>query len=76
MKIIRRVKSANEDRIRRYRELCERVARTNDTGLSNDTVRSILNADRGQWTSYASVEEMFAELGIDPSGLSGSVPNG
>lgn len=69
LKIAMRTRRANAARMRRYRELCERIARTNETGLPDDTVKSILSADRGPWTSYASVEEMFEVLGIDPSGL-------
>jgi hypothetical protein len=67
MKVEKRTKRASAERMQRYRELCERIARTNDTGLSDNTVRSILNADRGRWTSYASAEEMFASLGIEMS---------
>lgn len=65
MKIARRVKRTNADRMRRYRELLDRIATTNNTGLSDETVLAILNADRGSWTEYESVEEMFASLGIE-----------
>ncbi|MFL9908282.1 hypothetical protein PQR75_01845 [Paraburkholderia fungorum] len=51
--------------MRRYHELLARIAATNDTGLSDETVLAILNADRGPWTEYASVEEMFASMGIE-----------
>lgn len=64
MAIVKRIKRANEARLRRYHELLGRIERTNDTRLSDETVLAILNADRGPWTSYASVEEMFTSLGI------------
>ncbi|CAB3804286.1 hypothetical protein LMG28614_05999 [Paraburkholderia ultramafica] len=65
MKVETRIKRASAERIRRYLELLDRIAATNDTGLSDETVLAILNADRGQWTEYASVEELFASLGIE-----------
>jgi hypothetical protein len=65
MNVRKRIKRANEVRKHRFRRLLERIAATNDTGLSDDTVLAILNADRGPWTEYASVEEMFASLGIE-----------
>jgi hypothetical protein len=65
MKVEKRTKRASDGRMRRYNELLGRIAATNDTGLSDETVLAILNADRGPWTSYASVEEMFASLGIE-----------
>lgn len=65
MNVVKRIKRANEARTRRFQRLLDRIAATNDTGLSDETVLAILDADRGPWTSYASVEEMFASLGIN-----------
>lgn len=65
MKIETRVKHANEDRRRRYRALVERIARTNDTGMSDETVLAILNAGRGAWSDAMTAEELLASMGIE-----------
>lgn len=65
MKIEKRVKRANADRQRRYRELLDRIARTNDTGLSDETVLAILDADRGRWSEPMTAEELLASMGIE-----------
>jgi len=65
VKIEKRVKRANEDRQRRYRELLDRIARTNDTGLSDETVLAILNADRGSWSEAMTAEELLASMGLE-----------
>lgn len=65
MKIEKRVKRTNEDRRRRYRVLLDRIARTNDTGLSDETVLAILNADRGQWSEPMTAEELLASMGLE-----------
>lgn len=65
MKIGKRVKRASADRNRRYRELLDGIAKTNDTGLSDETVLAILNADRGPWSEPMTAEELLASMGIE-----------
>ncbi|QNB10300.1 hypothetical protein G5S35_01125 [Paraburkholderia tropica] len=67
MTVEKRIKCASAERRRRYRDVLDRIARNNVTGHSDETVLAILNADRGPWTSYASVDEMFATMGIATS---------
>jgi hypothetical protein len=62
---VKRVKRTNRGRNLRYRELLDRIARTNDTGLSDETVLAILNADRGAWSEAMTVEELFASMGLE-----------
>ncbi|MBB3256228.1 hypothetical protein F4827_001054 [Paraburkholderia bannensis] len=65
MKIKKRTKRVSAERMRRYRELLDRIAATNNTGLSDETVLAILNADRGLWSEPMTVEELFSSLGIE-----------
>lgn len=65
MKIAKCLKRSNEARNRRYHQLVERVARTNDTRFLDGIVLAVLKADRGQWSKAMTVEELFAVLGID-----------
>ena len=65
MKIKKHIKSAIEARKRRFQRLLDRIAATNDTGLSDDSVLAILNARRGPWTECESVEELLESLGIE-----------
>jgi hypothetical protein len=59
VKVEKRIKHATECRIRRYRELLDRIARTNDTGLDDELVAKILEAESGPWTTFRSVDEMM-----------------
>jgi hypothetical protein len=65
MKVGKRTKRASTERMRSYRKLCERIAKTNDTGLSDETVLAILNADRGPWSEPMTVEELLASMGLE-----------
>ncbi|WP_423379862.1 hypothetical protein [Burkholderia sp. LMG 32019] len=64
MKVEKRTKRASAERMRRYHEVLARIAATNDTGLSDETVLAILNADRGPWSEPMSAEELLTSLGI------------
>lgn len=65
MNIAKCIKRANEARRRRFQRLLDRIAATNDTGLSDETVLAILNARHGPWTTYATIEEVVAGLDIE-----------
>ncbi|MBN3804961.1 hypothetical protein GXB81_18165 [Paraburkholderia sp. Ac-20336] len=64
MKITKRIKLANDVRVRRYRLLLNRVARTNNSGYPDDVVLAILNAKRGQWSEPMTAEELLADMGL------------
>lgn len=65
MNIEKRIKRSNEIRRNRFHRLLERIAATNNTGLSDATVLAILNADRGPWSEAMTAEELLVSLGID-----------
>lgn len=65
MKVLKRIKLSNVDRVRRHRALLERIARTNDTGYSDDVVLSVLSAKSGPWSEPMTAEELLASLGIE-----------
>ncbi len=65
MKVTKHVKYTNEARQRRYRQLVERIARTNDTGFSDDVVLAVLNAKSGPWSEPMTAEELLASMGLD-----------
>ena len=64
MKVTKHVKCANEARKRRYRQLVERIARTNDTGFSGDVVLAILRARSGPWSEPMTAEELLSSMGL------------
>lgn len=65
MKVTKRVKRANEARRLRYRQLVANIARTNDTGLSDDVVLALLKAKSGPWSEPMTAEELLASMGLD-----------
>lgn len=61
---MKRVKYANEARNRRFKQLVDRIARTNDTGFSDGVVLAVLKAKSGPWSEAMTVEELLASMGI------------
>lgn len=47
MHVVKRIRRANEKRKRRFQNLLEQIAVTNDMGLSDENVLAILSADHG-----------------------------
>lgn len=52
--------------------LLKELKMRNDTGIDDETVMRILEANKSSWTSYDSVEDMFDKLGINKAGLHGT----
>ncbi|MGV7240674.1 DUF3800 domain-containing protein [Caballeronia sp. M23-90] len=75
--IAKRIKRASAERMQRYPELLDRIAATNDTGLSDDAVLAILNADRGSCTEHLFVIDRdngkSMDFYIDESGNTGDL---
>lgn len=61
----KRIKRTNDARVQRTRRLLAKIAARNDSGLADDVVLAILQAKNGPWTTYTSVEELLADLGIE-----------
>ncbi|KVN60316.1 hypothetical protein [Burkholderia stagnalis] len=64
MNVEKRIKRVNKLRKHRFQRLLDRIAATNNTGLSDETVLAILNADRGPWSEAMTGEMLLASLGI------------
>lgn len=64
MKITKHIKCVNEAKRRRYRQRIERIARTNDTGFSDDVVLAVLKAKSGPWSEPMTAEELLASMGL------------
>lgn len=65
MNVAKHVKHVNEARNLRYRQLVEKIAKTNDTGFSDDVVLAVLKAKSGPWSEPMTAEEVLAGLRID-----------
>lgn len=65
MNVRKRIKRANDARVQHNHVLLARISKTNDTGLDDGVVLSILRAKKGPWTEYTSVEEMLAFIGAE-----------
>ncbi|KGW92098.1 hypothetical protein Y048_4547 [Burkholderia pseudomallei MSHR456] len=64
VKVTKRVKRVNGVRRWRYRQLVERIARTNDTGFPDDVVLAVLKAKSGPWSGPMAAEELLASMGL------------
>lgn len=65
VKVTKHLKCANEARKRRYRQLVDGIARTNDTGYSDDVVLAVLKAKSGPWSKAMTADELLASLGLE-----------
>lgn len=64
MKVTKHVKCMTDKRRRRYRQLIDRIVRTNDTGFSDEVVLAVLNAKRGPWSKAMTGDELMASHGM------------
>jgi hypothetical protein len=65
VKVEARIKWATDRRRARYRALLESISSTNDTGLSDNTVATILAAKRGPWSKALTLDDLLRSLGIE-----------
>lgn len=67
VKVTKHVKRTSEARNRRYRQLVERIAITNNTGYSDDIVLAVLKAKNGPWSEPMTADELLASMEYSPT---------